>query len=199
MSSSKRAAINQIPVEGFGWIVRDGLGWQLRGEYHTYSDFVASGLASTIDLQDARRRLADGVFSKSQGDTIEQLAIEEVESATVTDVSFLAHGDIPACRPGALRRASRSPEAGCYRPRCSSWTARPWFQPGFRGHACSRTGTSVGTTCSLIPAIGRACSTGTGLRSHCPNTIRGSRPTARAPAGCTPTPTLGADLRCVCR
>lgn len=87
------ATINQIEVEGFGWIVREDRAWPLRGEYRSYSAFVATGLSSTIDLEGALWRLADGVFSKSQRETIQQVAIEEVQCATVADVSHLAHGD----------------------------------------------------------------------------------------------------------
>jgi aminoglycoside phosphotransferase (APT) family kinase protein len=141
------ATINQIQVEGFGWIMRDGRAWPLRGEYQSYSDFVATGLASTIDLEGALRRLADGVFSKSQRKAIEQLAIEEVEGASVADVSFLAHGDFDITHVfenrgrytgiidfGEIRGTERGYDLAHFRMQLQPpWTlqALPWLEAGY--------------------------------------------------------------------
>lgn len=140
------ARINQIRVEGFGWIVRDGRASPLRGENRTYSDFVTTGLSSTLALQDALRRLTE-VFSASQRDTIEQLANEEVESATNADASFLAHGDFDITPVfshqgrytgiidfGEIRGTERWYDLAHFRMQLQpEWTlqALPWLEAGY--------------------------------------------------------------------
>ena len=78
------ARVNQLPVDGFGWIRRDVRGWPLRGEEDTYARFVRADLGQFATF-------ARGNLSAGELRTLERLIDE---AAAATPESRLAHGDV---------------------------------------------------------------------------------------------------------
>ena len=83
------AQINQVPVAGFGWLLRDRREGPLRGEFGTYEAWAFDGLESRLRL------LAGVVLSPQQVRVVERLVAEAVSDAG-TAPPRLAHGDFDA-------------------------------------------------------------------------------------------------------
>lgn len=79
------AILNQVAVQGFGWIRREGPAWPLRAELATYFEFV------TWYLRDAWPGALGSLFSTAQLDAIE--AIIDAEQRRELLHGQLAHGD----------------------------------------------------------------------------------------------------------
>ena len=79
------AVLNSIPVDGFGFVVRDGPGWPLRAEFPTHREFVVSHLPDPWP-----GRLTE-LFSPFELDVLEGLIAEQ---CGLDVVPALAHGDL---------------------------------------------------------------------------------------------------------
>ncbi|HZC26429.1 MAG TPA: phosphotransferase [Actinopolymorphaceae bacterium] len=78
------ALLNQVPVDGFGWIRHDGSG-SLHAQLGSYAEFVTAGLPAGWP------HLLAGVFTADELDVME--ALVELERARITPAATLAHGD----------------------------------------------------------------------------------------------------------
>jgi aminoglycoside phosphotransferase (APT) family kinase protein len=83
------ARVNQVPVAGFGWLLRDRHEGPLRAEFETYEALAFHGLEARLRL------LADVLFSPQEIRDLERLVAEAV-SDLGTAVPRLAHGDFDA-------------------------------------------------------------------------------------------------------
>jgi aminoglycoside phosphotransferase (APT) family kinase protein len=79
------ARLHQVPVDGYGWVARDGAG-PLRAEFATYADFLASGLPVPWPGPLAT------VFSAATIEAIESLILDERDQPERP--ATLAHGDV---------------------------------------------------------------------------------------------------------
>ena len=79
------AVLNSIPVDGFGFVVRDGPGWPLRAEFPTHREFVVSHLPDPWP-----GRLAE-IFSGFELEVLEGLVAEQ---CGLDVVPALVHGDL---------------------------------------------------------------------------------------------------------
>ena len=79
------AIINEVPVDGFGFIRRQAPAWPLRAEYREYAQFVTSYLPNPWPGQLAT------LFNRQQLDALEELVASE--SRTRDHRAHLAHGD----------------------------------------------------------------------------------------------------------
>lgn len=79
------AVLNQVPVDGFGWVRRSGPGWPLRAEHAAFHPFLVSELPRPWPGPLA------AVFAAAELDAVEAL-IEEA-AARRPAAARLAHGD----------------------------------------------------------------------------------------------------------
>ncbi len=79
------ALINSLPVEGYGWVVRDGSG-SLRAELGSYEDFVVSYLPERWP------GWLVPIFSPSELAALAEVVCAELEDGS--QQSWLAHGDL---------------------------------------------------------------------------------------------------------
>jgi Ser/Thr protein kinase RdoA (MazF antagonist) len=81
------ALINSVPVDGFGWIKRDGDALRhLQAEHATYRAF------STEHMESDLRLLRQALFSQREIEAVRELVCERPEWLD-TDQAWLAHGD----------------------------------------------------------------------------------------------------------
>jgi aminoglycoside phosphotransferase (APT) family kinase protein len=78
------ALLNQIAVDGFGWIQNRQTGWPLHAEHRDFAQWIADFDAATL------RHLE---FSRVDVDRVEQLVADEIRHAPPAGHGFLAHGD----------------------------------------------------------------------------------------------------------
>lgn len=78
------ALVNQIAVDGFGWIQNRHAGWPLHGEHRDFARWVADFDVATL------RHLG---FSHMDVERIEQIVADEVRHAPPSGHGRLAHGD----------------------------------------------------------------------------------------------------------
>jgi len=80
------AVLNRVPVDGFGWVRRDGPGWPLRAKHATYAPFLTSELPSP--WPGALASLLSASVLDVIGDVLER------ERARPPAHAHLAHGDL---------------------------------------------------------------------------------------------------------
>lgn len=78
------ALVNQIAVDGFGWIQNRQAGWPLHAEHRDFASWLADFDATT---------LAHLGFSHANVERVEQIVAEEVRHAPPPGHGLLAHGD----------------------------------------------------------------------------------------------------------
>ncbi|MBO0879250.1 MAG: aminoglycoside phosphotransferase family protein [Mycobacterium sp.] len=78
------ALVNQIAVDGFGWIQNRQAGWPLYAEHRDFASWLAGFDAATL------RHLG---FSDADVDQVEQIVADEVQHAPSPGNGRLAHGD----------------------------------------------------------------------------------------------------------
>ncbi|MGI8870791.1 MAG: phosphotransferase family protein [Mycobacteriales bacterium] len=78
------ALVNQIAVDGFGWIQNGQTGWPLHAEHRDFARWLADFDAATL------RRLG---FSHMDVERVEQIVADEVRHAPPPGHGLLAHGD----------------------------------------------------------------------------------------------------------
>lgn len=78
------ALVNQIGVEGFGWIQNRHPGWPLRAEHREFGRWIADFDAATL------RHLG---FGRADVQRVRQIVTEEVRHAPPAGRGLLAHGD----------------------------------------------------------------------------------------------------------
>jgi Ser/Thr protein kinase RdoA (MazF antagonist) len=81
------AMINLFTVEGFGWLVRDGVSWPPRGEVVSWPGWTAFGIRGVADV------LEGAVFDAPAFDGIQRIMSEE--TVRLGDAR-LVHGDLDA-------------------------------------------------------------------------------------------------------
>ena len=79
------ARVNQVGVDGFGWIVRDGSGWPLRGEFRRYTEWVRPDAV-------VRQLHAIGML-RTTCEQVGGLLFEQVAEGPTGAAARLAHGD----------------------------------------------------------------------------------------------------------
>src|SRR5262249_17231967 len=85
------ALLNQLPVEGFGWVVRDGAKREgICGEYPTFALWMTAEVEAAL-LAFERQ----GCFDASQVALLAQMLREAIEQ-TGSESATLAHGDFDA-------------------------------------------------------------------------------------------------------
>lgn len=78
------ALVNQIAVDGFGWIQNRQVGWPLSAEHRDFARWMADFDAATL------RRLE---FSPAEVEQVEHIVADEVRHAPPAGHGLLAHGD----------------------------------------------------------------------------------------------------------
>lgn len=78
------ALVNQIAVDGFGWIQNRQAGWPLHAEHRDFARWLADFDAAT---------LAHLEFSQADVERVEQIVADEVRHAPHAGQGRLAHGD----------------------------------------------------------------------------------------------------------
>ncbi len=81
------ALVNQVAVDGFGWIQNRRTGWPLHAEHRDFASWLADFDAATL------RQLG---FSHTDVERVEQIVAEEVRHAPAPGNGRLAHGDFYA-------------------------------------------------------------------------------------------------------
>jgi len=79
------AVLNQVPVDGFGWVQRTGPGWPLRAEHATYGPFLVS------ELPRPWPGVLPALFSTAELEAIGGLVEEAARRSPGS--AHLAHGD----------------------------------------------------------------------------------------------------------
>jgi Ser/Thr protein kinase RdoA (MazF antagonist) len=83
------AVMNATPVDGFGWIVRDGRRWPPKGETATYGAFAREGIPPE---REHRERLLSGLFSAGELDALDEVVADAVPRPL--ERGSLSHGDL---------------------------------------------------------------------------------------------------------
>ncbi len=80
------ARLNQVPVDGFGWVRRSGPGWPLRAEHAAFHPFLVS------ELPQPWPGPLTALFTAAELDAVE--ALVEDAAAHPPATAHLAHGDV---------------------------------------------------------------------------------------------------------